>query len=373
MTQSKAKEPESEEVVSLKAKLVEAECQKAKVVEELTRTKGILKNLKSIGRNFREKSEKAVTEVENLKKEITALTETCCQVTADLNTKTEELKKAKDLVERFEPESVQKLIEMNEELKKMNEDLDKKCAEKEERAKKVLETAKEKLNNLQAKIQEQRKIICSSKDKTLIDEKNKMIEEAKREKELMKSALESQMTKIKAENLALNSRLLEVQGEKLKQQELLSQLQLRDQQTIGTMSSEKDLIEQKNQEIAQANLEKEHIMRALSLQITKLQNSEQQIINRHSNEIALFVERNQDLESRNQEYEAKNHENAMSKMLERQKELTNLDQSQNSALVPEVSDGALPQEPKARGQLQSQSQADIQAQTHTPRQAKTFL
>jgi len=224
---SKASEAKvgGEEVASLKARLAEIEQQKAAVVDELSKNKGILKNLKSIGRNYREKSEKAAKEVETLTKEIAGLTEKCSEVNADLITKSEELKNAKDLVESLGPEAMQKMIEDNEELKKTNEDLEKKCTEKEERAKKVLETAKEKLNKLQATISEQKKIIGTSKEKSLIDEKNKEIEQAKAEKELMKSALESQMTKLKNENLGLKTSLLEVKEEKEKQQELLDQLQ----------------------------------------------------------------------------------------------------------------------------------------------------
>ena len=236
--QTKATEAKvgGEEVAALKKKIKELETQSASQMDQLEKSRGVVKNLKTLGRNLREKSEKAQKEVDTLTKELSTTKEALAKHETELAAKSEELLTVQSLVESLQPEETAQLIEAKQELLVKVQEVEKKSVEEREKFKKVLETAKKKIKGLQ-------EALSANDDKALLEKKmkeleelSKTVEQAKMEKERMKSALESTITAIRNENLTMKLALNDLKEEKEKQQEQIEQLQ---QELLATQTSSK--------------------------------------------------------------------------------------------------------------------------------------
>lgn len=221
--QTKANEARSgsEEAASLRAKVAEAEKQKVTLHEELAKTKINIKSLKNIGRNYREKHEKNTAELQKSVTEMATLTEKLKKAESDLAAKEAELLEARKLV----GDAHDQFDQMDNEKNKKIAELETRNENVEERAKRALETAKTKIGKLQIQVKDLQALQNNESDTSLIEEKNREIEQAKEEKERLKSAMESQLAKLRTENTSLKNKIEELTQEKKNQQEQLDQMQ----------------------------------------------------------------------------------------------------------------------------------------------------
>ena len=219
-----ASEVNSKELTDLKTK-AEADA------ESLKQLKLTAKNLRNIGRNFREKHDKVLAEKTEVVTELESVKATLAAKEKELEGKIRDLEGAQSLMESMSPETVAKALEENDTLKEKNVALENKLKVTNEKAKSIVLTA-------QAKIKKLQEVVNSSDEKGALEAKIKEIEaltseseKAAAEKDQMKAALESAINKLRKENEGLKNSLKEVKEEKEKQQEQLDQLQLELQAT----------------------------------------------------------------------------------------------------------------------------------------------
>ena len=218
-----AGEVSSQEVADLKKK-AEADA------EQLKTSKGTIKSLRNIGRQFREKTTQVEKEKQALAEEMAALKTKLTEKEAELTSKHADLVNAQSLMDSMGPESLAKALEEVDILKGKNDTLEVKLKTNQEKFKGVVETAKTKIK----KLQEQVKDKSQDEKSQEIAHLNEEAEKAAAEKDQMKAALESAINKLRKENDTLKNSLKEVKDEKEKQTEQLEQLQLELQTSQAT-------------------------------------------------------------------------------------------------------------------------------------------
>jgi len=218
-----AGEVSSQEVADLKKK-AEADA------EQLKTSKGTIKSLRNIGRQFREKTTQVEKEKQALDEEVAALKTKLTEKEAELTSKHADLVNAQSLMDSMGPESLAKALEEVDILKGKNDTLEVKLKSNQEKFKGVVETAKTKIK----KLQEQVKDKSQDEKSQEIAHLNEEAEKAAAEKDQMKAALESAINKLRKENDTLKNSLKEVKDEKEKQTEQLEQLQLELQTSQAT-------------------------------------------------------------------------------------------------------------------------------------------
>ena len=184
-----------------------------------------MKNLRTVGKQFREKftsAEETVKALEataqNKEKEISELKE-------KLETTEKELEEANALTEQLNPvehlERMKEIETLKEKLKKL-EELKKDHTEK---AKDILHKLRSNLAEANAENKKLKEDLKGDSVTAHIVELKDDIEKMKVEKEKMKTALESRLKKLTNENLALKTELNDLQDMKTKLDEQIEQLQ----------------------------------------------------------------------------------------------------------------------------------------------------
>ncbi len=193
--------------------------------EELKKKAVVIKNLKTLGKQFRDKStssEERVKELEaatqNKEKEISELKE-------KLETTEKELEEATALTEQLNPTEHLERIKEIETLKNNIEKLEEQKREHTEKTKSILSTMRVKLSESKAENQKLKEDLKSNNVTAQIVELREDIEKMKTEKEKMKTALESRLKQVTNENLVLKTEVNDLQDIKTKLDEQIEQLQ----------------------------------------------------------------------------------------------------------------------------------------------------
>jgi len=255
----------------------EQEQDKARLSEELSRSRDRVKSLQMIGKNYRDKSatsekmtEKLQEEVNELKKKVLVLSTQNKTLEGLLDTTNKELDSCKSLLgfrDAIDTPQTRTLRKENNKLRELNTELELKCKERMQQVVNTERRFKEKLENKCTEL--------VRKEKNTLEENHKLVEETKLEKERMKNDFESKITKLKNENCTLMGMTREEQL--MQKHELTKQVQAmnleakRSKILLDLANSDKEKLEKKLSEQSDKFKEKTVAMEEIERENQKLQ------------------------------------------------------------------------------------------------------